>query len=441
VALADGRLVGPRLERPTLALPTESLQIESIIAGGDGLGRLANGKVVFVSRTAPGDRVEVELQQDRHQWARGRATRIVEASAQRQQAPCPYYDVCGACQLQHLRYEAQVEAKVRIIADSLRRLGGLDIDPPEVSPSAKRFEYRNRVTLVLRRDGNRVSAGFHALADPAAIVDVESCPLAVPSINAAWAALRAAWGEGAEFLPKGDELRLTVRSTEGGEVGLAIEGGVGKGEPEALLDSVDALSAIWAIDEQGDPAWWVGEPTLSDRWGSHSVQVAGTTFLQVNHDVGKVLDAYVRERAGQVAGARVIDAYCGFGLRALDLAWAGARVVGIDADPHGIAMAQEEAVESGASARFVEAYVEDVLSSELPAELVILNPPRRGVHADVVEALLAHPPGRIIYVSCDPATLARDLKMLGEKYSIESLRGFDMFPQTAHVETVVTLSR
>jgi 23S rRNA (uracil1939-C5)-methyltransferase len=294
---------------------------------------------------------------------------------------------------------------------------------------------------VLRREADRVGAGFHAVADPAAIVDIESCPLALPVINSAWVALRAAWGEGAELLPKGRELRLTVRATETGEVGLAIEGGVGKGEPETLLESVDGLSAVWAIDEHGDPAWWAGVPTLSDRWRSHSVQVAGTTFLQVNREVAEALDAYVLERAGQVAGLRVIDAYCGFGVRALDLAWSGARVVGIDADPHGIAMAQEEAVESGASARFVEASVEDVLSSELPADLVILNPPRRGVHGDVVEALLARPPARIIYVSCDPATLARDLRALGDKYEVQALRAFDMFPQTAHVETVVTLSR
>jgi 23S rRNA (uracil1939-C5)-methyltransferase len=429
------------LEHPALRLPNQTLQIEAIVSGGDGLARLADGRVVFVPRTAPGDRVEVEILQEHRQWARGRAVRIVEAGPQRVEPPCPYYRACGGCQLQHLRYDAQREAKATIVADSVRRLGGIEIDAPEVAPSPSPFEYRNRVTFVLRRHGANVVAGFHGLEQPAEIVDVENCPLALRAINEAWRALRATWGAGAENLPKGDELRLTLRATEDGTVGLAIEDGVGKGEPEALLASVDGLAAIWALDPNGEPAWWAGEAMLADRWGSHRVQVAGTSFLQVNREVAMALDAYVAEGCGEVAGLRVMDAYCGFGRRALDLAWAGARVVGIDADPHGIAMAQGEAVESGASARFVAGSVEDTLASELPADLVLLNPPRRGVHRGVVGALLHEPPERIIYVSCDPATLARDLKELGQKYELGAARAFDMFPQTAHVETVVTLNK
>jgi 23S rRNA (uracil1939-C5)-methyltransferase len=161
----------------------------------------------------------------------------------------------------------------------------------------------------------------------------------------------------------------------------------------------------------------------------------------VNRRVAETLDAYVREQLHPVAGKRMIDAYCGFGLRSLELAWQGARVVGIDTDEDAIASATEAAAESGASARFVPASVEDVMAWELPADLVALNPPRRGVGKAVVQALLSDPPARIVYISCDPATLARDLKALSSRFELASIRGFDMFPQTAHVEAVVTLDR
>jgi 23S rRNA (uracil1939-C5)-methyltransferase len=234
---------------------------------------------------------------------------------------------------------------------------------------------------------------------------------------------------------------LTVRATAAGEVGLALEGGEGLGEPNELLESVAGLSAIWSVDDAGAVDWYAGAPVLADRWGTHEIVIAGTAFLQVNREVAAKLEDYVRAQCGDVSGLRVIDAYCGFGFRALELSWAGARVVGIDADHGAISVARSAAAESGAAARFHAHEVERALAWELPVELVLLNPPRRGLGAEVVGALLKEPPARVIYVSCDPATLARDLKGLAELYHIVACRCFDMFPQTVHVETVVTLER
>lgn len=417
----------------------EIVEIEKIVAGGDGLARQPDGPVVLVPRTAPGERVEVELVEAHRQWARGRVVCILDPSGDRRDPPCPHYQVCGGCQLQHLNYEAQLAAKAGIISDTLRRLGGIEIDPPEVAASASEFEYRNRVTFILRRSGRGVIAGFHALEDPSDLVDVDRCPLAESPINRVWAALREAWGPRAKYLPPARDLRLTLRATHDGRVGLVIEGGEGDAEPESLLDAVDGLAAIWLLDSTAEAGWYVGEPTLSDRWGDHNLRVAGNSFVQVNRDVAAKLELYVHQQCDPVADRRVVDAYCGFGLRALELAWKGARVVGIDTDPHSIATAHEVAVESGATARFVAAPVELALAGELPADLVLLNPPRSGVSGEVIGALLQRPPARVIYVSCDPATLARDLRNLGAKFELAACHGFDMFPQTAHVETVATL--
>lgn len=429
---------GSRAPQPPLS-PPELLDIERIVAGGDGLARRPEGPVVFVPRTAPGERVEVEYVEERRQYARARPLRIVEAAPQRRKPPCPHFDVCGGCQLQHLEYTAQLHAKAGIVAENLRRLAGINIEPPDVAPSQKQLEYRNRVTFMVRRGGGGLVAGLHALESPADVVDVPLCPLAEPPISRAWGALRAAWGPDGSRLPAGPELRLTLRATSSGRVGLAIQGGSERGGAEALLADVEPLDAIWGIDQAGRIDWSVGRPALEERWGDHRLKLAGVAFLQVNRQLAAELEAYVHRRCGDLEGERVADAYCGFGLRALEMAQRGARVVGIDSDKGALEYAEKGAVAFGLAARFVAAQVEHVLAQELPADLVILNPPRRGLATPVVRALLGQPPARIVYVSCDPATLSRDLKALAPKFDLVDLRAFDMFPQTAQVEVVASL--
>ncbi len=430
------RTAGPNLP----SSPPERLQIERIVAGGDGLARRPDSPVVFVPRTAPGEQVEVEYVEKHRQWARARLLRVLEPAPQRRVAPCPYYEACGGCQLQHLDYSAQLEAKAGIVAENLRRLAGLDVSLPEVVPSHNQLEYRNRVTFILRRGTEGLVAGFHAFGSAPGVVDIPMCPLAEPPINRAWASLRANWGPGAAHLPAGAELRLTLRATVAGCVGLAIQGGSGRGEPEALLEAVEWIDTVWGIDRGGGIAWCVGRPVLEERWGGHRLNLAGMAFLQVNREMAAGLETYVLERGGDLEGRRVVDAYCGFGVRALELARRGARAVGIDSDAAAIDYAQKGAVASGLAARFVAAQVERALSQELPADLVILNPPRRGITGPVVRALLGQPPARVVYVSCDPATLSRDLKALASRFDLLDLRAFDMFPQTAQVEVVASLA-
>ena len=422
-------------------MSTEALVVDGIIAGGEGIARPAEGPVVFIPRAAPGDRVQVEYSEEHRGWRRARLLHVVQPGPDRRPPPCPYYDACGGCQLQHIDYPAQVAAKAGIIQESLRRLGGIEIDRPDVASAPEELGYRNRITLTLKRHADRVVAGYHHFEVPGHIVDVERCPLAEDPINRAWAGLRATWGEGAGRLPAGPELRLTLRAAETREVGLVIEGGRSRGEPEALLSQVEPLAAIWGLDAEGDVAWNVGRAALSDRWGPYRLKVAGTAFLQVNRRVAVALEDYVRTACGPLGGRRIIDAYCGYGLRALDFAGAGAKVVGIDSDPFAIGGASVAAEDAGLPARFVHGRVERALARELPADLVTLNPPRAGVEREVARVLRESGPGRVIYVSCDPATLARDLQRLGDRYEMVACRGFDMFPQTAHVETVVSLGR
>jgi len=416
------------------------VRIDSIAAGGEGVGRLPDGRVTFVHRTAPGDLAEIALTEKKERWTRGRLLRVLEPSPERREAPCPFYARCGGCTLEHLAYDAQLRAKARIVADALTRIGGIATEPPEVVPSPREFRYRNRVSFALRRgEHGRVEAGFHALGAPDEIVDLGgACLLPEEPVARVWDALRAAWGPDAGRLPSGERLRLTLRASASGDVSLLVEGGYSPGRPEELIATVPGLVSIWHQPREAAAALIAGAPGLPETWGDETVELSGAAFLQVNRDAAALLEAHVAELAGDVAGLRIVDAYCGVGFHARRFARAGATVVGIELDPQAVEEASRAAPEG---ARFVEGPVEALIGAELPASLVVLNPPRAGIHADVADALGASPADRIVYISCNPATLARDLKRMAGAYRLERVRAFDLFPQTAHVETVALLTR
>jgi 23S rRNA (uracil1939-C5)-methyltransferase len=315
----------------------------------------------------------------------------------------------------------------------------VDVELPEVVPSPKEQNYRSRVTFTLMRlPGGRVVAGFHHLAVPHRIVDVdEGCILPEPAVASVWTALRRAWGEGARRLPAGRKLRLTLRAVDEGVI-LVVAGGRGPGRPDILLREVEGLVAVWAEKPQGGGKLLAGLGQVHDTRSGETVQTGPTTFLQVNREAGEALHRWVVEQGGVKGGEKVVDAYCGVGLYGRELARAGAVVLGIERDADASKAASREAPESftvwtGA--------VEDRMEEALPADLVVLNPPRSGVDERVTKVIEQAGPPRLIYVSCDPATLARDIGRLSSSYEVVNVRGFDLFPQTAHVEVVVVLTR
>lgn len=416
---------------------SETVRIESIGAGGGGVARARDGRVLFVQRTAPGEEVLVRIAPSRKRWANAQLIRVMEPSAARRQAPCPHYERCGGCTIEHLHYKAQLEAKGAIVREALRRIGGLDIDTPEVVQSPEEFRYRNRVSFTLRRlPGRQVVAGFHELGHAERIVDItEACLLPEPALAEVWGQIRAAWGDYASRLPSGPELRLTVRTTASGTATLLVEGGFSVGQPDVLLALVPSLRSIWHRARPGDTAVLVaGDADVEETWGGETLRVGGSLFLQVNRNAAQLLDAHVLALAAPRPGMRIVDAYSGVGLHARRFRDAGAEVTGIELDPHAAAEAERAGV------RTHQVAVEQGLPQTLPADLVVLNPPRGGVDPEVIRVLLATPPARIIYVSCDPATLARDLSRLRDAYAVQSIRCFDLFPQTTHVETVVKLT-
>lgn len=421
--------------------------VRAIASGGAGVADLPDGRVVFVHRTAPGDHARVTIDKSRSSWARATLDEILDEGEGRVEAPCPLYDRCGGCQLQHLPYEAQLEWKARSVVDALERIGKLDDVPvPEVVPSPHEWRYRTRMTFTLRRlRGGRVVAGLHALERPGHVLDIDDeCLLPRQEILDAWTSLRAAWDGGARRLPSGGRLRLTLRSVPGG-VKLLVDGGARGWRSGGLLDDVAGLVAVWhAPDGADEPALVAGASPVG----------LGDAFEQVNREAAELLRDHVLDVArrcvearvagggdepgggGRSAGPRVVDAYCGTGRTGRDLAVGGAHVTGIELNPLAVAAARDRAPEGF---DVVEGRVEERLGAQLPCALLLLNPPRSGLEPSVVDTIRAEPPRHLVYVSCDAATLARDLAALGPSYALTDLRCFDLFPHTAHVETVVVL--
>ncbi|MFH1764371.1 MAG: TRAM domain-containing protein [Gemmatimonadota bacterium] len=411
--------------------------VHGIGAGGLGVGALPDGKVVFLPRTAPGDRVLIRVLKEKPRWAWGEALAWIVEGPSRRPPPCPRYSRCDGCSIQHLDYPEQLFWKGRMVGDALRRLAGLETEDPEVVPSPEEFRYRNKVTFTLRRlPGGRIVAGFRELGHPGRVLDIGSeCLLPEEPLSETWQTLRANWGPNASLLPEGRELRLTLRGGQEG-VGLLVRGGKGDGDPQSLMGKTPGLSSVWRENKGGELRHLAGDPTLLVPWAQELLELHGGGFVQVNRSAGEALHQYVLGEAGDIRGKRIIDAYCGVGALGRALAREGGAVVGIDIDPAGVLAAQGH---SGDDFRIVKGLVEEELGALLPADLAILNPPRTGLADTIPATLISLFPERIIYVSCDPATLARDLKRLGEAYEVERVRSFDLFPQTGHVETVVTL--
>ena len=466
-----GRRQEPSTRTTRLPESVAVVTIDRIAAGGDGVGRV-NGMVLFVPRTAPGDVVQsAYVTHARH--GRGRVLQVVQASPDRVEPACPHYvaDRCGGCQLQHLSAEAQRAARQQIVQETLRRIGKREVPlPPLVSDV--QWHYRSRLTLTLLPRGAGWVGGLHPYDDASRVFPLETCHIAHPTLVEVWNALRLLVRNNVPALPVpsvAPSLRLGLRLAAGEAAGV---GGAGEGVVLVIEGGSEWPSRDeWtAAARKAHPAvrgvWWTpervapnGTPRSSPGVDSSMAPVEAyapdgreaLAFAQVNETVARALREFVYAQVTGFVPAQVIDGYAGTGDLSLRLALDGVEVVAIEADPAGSESASRKMQEAGGTVAARVRVVCDLMERALPsldkgagrADVVVLNPPRRGVHADVT-AWLESPASRgvrgVVYVSCDPATLARDLARL-PSWRVETVQCFDMFPQTAHVETVCVLHR
>jgi 23S rRNA (uracil1939-C5)-methyltransferase len=290
----------------------------------------------------------------------------------------------------------------------------------------------------LRRLASKeVVAGFHRLNRPREVLDVDGgCLLMVPLLASAWDALRKSWGPGARLLPTGRALDLTLQVV-GPSVVLTVRGGSRGGDAAAIMRKVPEIAAIWAVGSRGSTLLHGAETVTEVLPDDDELSLGPTAFLQANKPGAELLWNMLAGEIGDVRGLRIVDAYAGAGAFGRRWAKAGARVLAIELNGDAVRAA---AIHAPPGFEIVQARVEDRLGEALPADVVVLNPPRAGIAREAVEALVQEPPPRLLYVSCDPATLARDLGRLSDTHRPVRLQALDLFPQTGHVEVIATLS-
>lgn len=379
---------------------TIEVKIERLLPGGVGLAH-AEGLTLFVSLAAPGDVVRVRI--DRVQAKLGFASieEIIKPSPVRVEPPCPYFGRCGGCDFQQLTYEAQLKAKVEIIQDCFQRIAKI-ATPVDVAIYPSPNEWRYRARAMWQVDSLRTRLGYFVRGSRE-VCDVEYCAVLVPELQRTLETVRKSI----------DRAEARDISAVLGDEGVSVHPRVADFEPR----EVSRLIA-------------------NERY-----HFSAKSFFQINHEL---LPALINEAIGEATGNLTIDLYCGVGLFTLPLARRFAHVTGVETNERAVKFARRNL--ELAKLENVEVMAADVgewLLNYEPAEtvdLLLLDPPRTGVENKVITGLLSLRPRQIVYVSCDPATLARDVKkLIAGGYSLDTIAAFDMFPQTHHVETVVRL--
>ncbi|HEV8369361.1 MAG TPA: class I SAM-dependent RNA methyltransferase [Pyrinomonadaceae bacterium] len=377
--------------------------IERILPGGVGLAH-TKGKTIFVSLAAKGDVVRISIDREQGNLLFASIDEVLEPSADRVEPPCPYFGRCGGCDFQQLNYEAQLNAKAEIIRDCLHRIAHLDIPKIVVVPAPVPWHYRARATWQI--DPEQKTIGYYERGSRR-VCDVAECAVLVPALQNTLEEVRKT---PTDLVP--DDLKH-------------LDAVVG--------DNGVSLAPAFADFQTRELSLTVGEET-------YNYSAAG--FFQVNQEV---LRDVIEFALNNLVGETALDLYCGVGLFTLPLARHFRTVIGVESNSVATRFARRNLQQAELlNANIVTASVTDwfrsTLSTRDTVDFVLLDPPRAGAESVVIKGILDLKPSKICYVSCDPATLARDLKkLIAGGFGVEAISGFDMFPQTHHVETVVHL--
>ncbi len=430
------------------------LGIERVVFQGDGLGRLPDGRVAFVPYTAPGDEVEVEVVGVRGDFIRAELVRVLTPSPARTDPPCRYFGRCGGCQWQHMEYGAQLSWKREMLQELLVRVGklpGVPVLPP--IPLGEPWRYRGRAQFKVAA-GERPAIGFHQ-RETNRVVDVEACPLLHPQLEGVLRVLRGMRHPTlAGLFPGARDVWASVGSGTGETLvslfARARDRGAIRLLFHAIREEVSGLQGLVLLD--GDPRHQPrcidrhGSGALHEQVGEHRFRVDATAFFQVSGLAAEALTAQVLEAAELTGAERVLDLYCGVGTFTVPLARSAREVVGIEAVAPAAADAVHNLSLNGCPAgRVVHGQVEQILPGMARSgawDVVLLDPPRQGSSRRVLETIAGMAVRRLIYVSCDPSTLSRDLAVLaGVGFRCLRLQPIDLFPHTFHLESVALLER
>jgi 23S rRNA (uracil1939-C5)-methyltransferase len=439
--------------------------IHGLGSSGEGVGRY-EGLTVFVPGGAPGDKLRAKVAEVKKNYARGVLVEVVEPSPDRVVPPCPFVGECGGCQLQHIAYPAQLELKRQQVADAIERIGKLEgVTVHPTVGMGDPWHYRNKAQFPVGARSGRVVAGFFAPGTHR-IVDIEQCEIQHPLGNQIMAVVKELAGKYGvaiydERAHRGVLRHVLARVGRGTGEAMAVLVTNGPEFPNSAKiarDLMERIPAIVSVVQNINPEQTnvvlgrknkllAGKDHIIDHIGDLEFAISPVSFFQVNPAQTEMLYGKALEYAGLNGGERVLDIYCGIGTISLFLARKAAEVIGVEVVPEAIENARENAERNGvANARFIcgDAAVEmpRLAQEGVRPDVIVVDPPRKGCDEPVLRAMAETGPERIVYVSCNPASLARDLAMLRELgYRTLEVQPVDMFPHTAHVECCALLVR
>jgi len=419
------------------------VSIEKMVYGGEGLSRTPEG-VLLVPGVIAGERVRVLPAPARRGVRRGELLELIESSAERTMPGCPHYARCGGCQYQHMGYAAQLELKKQILAECFERIGKFRLEVPIQTLPSEPWHYRNRVRLQIEKNGSDYRVGYLEHASHT-LVSVDTCPIAAPSLEAVIAVLSK--GTLGELFPDGT-CELELFTNESGRSSLATFYASLPAPPsfgDAWRTALPGFESVCWTEQAAsrghdlttrETVW--GSGALTYRVGEFHYRVSHHSFFQANQGL---LQPMIDAAMGNHAGGRALDLYAGVGFFTLPLARKFEKVAAVEMHP---ASARDLAANAGVMGTRVHAHHKTaegfIAAASRNWDMVLVDPPRAGLAKPVVEGLQRLSARRLVYVSCDPTTLARDLAALrAAKYQIESVHLVDQFPQTFHIETIVHL--
>lgn len=437
-----------------------TVSITGYTAEGLGVARV-DGQVIFVHGGVRGERCRIRILKVLRHVAYGRVEEILEPAPARREPDCPHYPACGGCDFRHISYEEELEAKRQRVEDALRRVGGADLVVEEILGSGAVDGYRNKAQFPVRPDGR---AGFYR-ARSHDVVPATDCRLQTAQANAAAGAVEAYLRE--KGVPAYDEAtgqgllrHIYVRTNQSGQslVCLVVNGTALPGEEDlvrriraACPDAAGVALNINTRDTNvvlGDDyrILW-GSDTLTDTLCGLRFQLAIPAFYQVNRAQAERLYEKAAGFAGLTGQETVLDLYCGVGTITLIMARLAKQAIGAEIVPEAVENARANALANGVSnVRFLLGDAGDIANTlareALRPQVVTVDPPRKGLGEEVISAIAAMRPERVVYISCDPGTLGRDVRRFSEQgYQADRAAAVDLFPRTRHVETIVRLQR
>jgi 23S rRNA (uracil1939-C5)-methyltransferase len=438
------------------------LQIDKLVYGGDGLARLpadaqGRGKTVFLPFVIPGEQVDASVVESRSGFVRAKLEKVLTPSPDRVAPSCPYFGRCGGCQYQHIAYSAQLRFKADILRETLRRTATLELDQEITVHASEPWNYRNRTRVRLQHEPAFALGYFETNSHK--LLPVESCPISSPLINqaisAVWALGRAlkvpASVHGMQFFANHDDTQLLVeayvRNQDAADSCKAFAAALTSRLNSVVGMVVFATSPVEDETRQRAPlssihneeSLAIGADSLMYHAVGHDYRVSGGSFFQTNRFL---VDDLVKTATSRAKGKAALDLYAGVGLFTLALSSNFEDVIAVEASPHAFGDLKHNAPRNVKPARATTEEFLQKRGEKLAVNYVLVDPPRAGLGDKAAAELCRTSASQVTFVSCDPATLSRDLRMLLESgFKVEQAHLFDLFPQTAHMETVLHLVR